>query len=109
MWIFRKDNIFRYIVNRIVTWSKFDYFIIGFIFVSSIILILDSPLSDPNGKKRKILNILDIILTSIFVLEFVMKIIANGFLMNGKGSYLRSSWNILDFLILLISVSNTLN
>lgn len=34
-----------------------------------------------------------------------MKIIAYGFIINGKESYLRSFWNILDFFIVVVSVT----
>jgi hypothetical protein len=43
-------------------------------------------------------------LTSIFCLEGALKIFAFGFLFNGKESYLRDTWNIVDFLIIIISV-----
>jgi hypothetical protein len=44
------------------------------------------------------------IITGIFCVECIMKIIVNGFLINGSTSYLRVGWNILDFFIVLISV-----
>lgn len=42
--------------------------------------------------------------TIIFLVEAVIKIIAHGFVMNGKYSYLRKSWNQLDFFIVVASV-----
>ena len=42
----------------------------------------------------------------IFTLEAVLKIIYHGFVFNGKESYLQNSWNILDFLIVVLSVSS---
>lgn len=44
------------------------------------------------------------IITGIFCLECISKIIVNGFIFNGPTSYLRIGWNILDFFIVLISV-----
>lgn len=43
-------------------------------------------------------------MTGIFTIECVLKIVAKGFLFNGKPSYLRSAWNILDFVIVIFSV-----
>jgi hypothetical protein len=43
-------------------------------------------------------------MTGIFILEMVMKIIALGFLINGKDSYMRDPWSVLDFFIVLISI-----
>jgi len=43
-------------------------------------------------------------MTSIFTLEVIVKWIAWGLLMNGKKSYFRSSWNWLDFGIVIFSL-----
>ena len=43
-------------------------------------------------------------MTVIFTIEAMLKIIALGFLFNRKHSYLRSSWNILDFLIVTFAL-----
>jgi len=48
---------------------------------------------------------LDTITTIIFTLEALVKIIANGFLLNGKHSYLRQFSNIFDFIIVISAVS----
>jgi flagellar motor component MotA len=67
-------------------------------------LIIDSPLNDPNGKFAFAIKIIDYILTSIFCLEGITKIVAFGFIFNGPDSYLRETWNVIDFIIILISV-----
>lgn len=59
-----------------------------------------------------IIGIIDYITTAIFTIEAMLKIIALGFLFNGKRSYLRDSWNILDFTIVvsgLITISGQSN
>ena len=43
-------------------------------------------------------------MTCIFSLEVLMKVITFGFAINGKFSYLRSFWNILDFFVVLTSI-----
>jgi hypothetical protein len=53
------------------------------------------------------LAIIDKILTVIFSLEMIMKIIAFGVINCGSTSYLRSNWNLLDMTIVIISVSKT--
>ena len=45
-------------------------------------------------------------MTAAFTLECVINIILLGFLMNGKTSYLKDSWNVLDFFIVLFSLIN---
>ena len=81
-------------------------FIIVFIVLSSIQLALENPLNDPNGKFVSVLNHIDIVFTSIFACEALLKIISQGFLLNGPDSYLRSSQNILDFLVVTFSIAS---
>ena len=76
----------------------FDNIIIFLILFSSCTLALDNPLDQPSS----ILQTLDVILTVIFGIEALMKIIALGFWWH-KGSYLRDGWNVLDFFIVVIS------
>ena len=48
-------------------------------------------------------------MTVIFTIEAMLKIITTGFLFNKKNSYLRNSWNILDFLIVSFAlISSTM-
>ena len=47
---------------------------------------------------------LDIIFSGIFTIEAILKIIAHGLIINGENSYLQKSWNILDFVIVLLSI-----
>lgn len=74
------------------------------IIISSILLCIDSPLDDPNSELQSNLRYLDYIVTFLFVVECVMKVIRKGFIFNGKKSYLRSYWNSLDFFIIIISL-----
>ena len=78
--------------------------------ISSILLALDNPLNDPNSQLVYILGVSDIVLTSFFILEAFLKIIAQGFLFNGETSYLRIGWNVIDFAVVITStVSIILN
>ena len=84
--------------------SKFDNTIMFFILLSTLQLAIENPLNNPKSALVKILYTVDIILTVIFFIEAAMKIIALGFVFNGKGSYLRDSWNVIDFIIVCFSV-----
>lgn len=63
-----------------------------------------NPLMDPNSTRTKVLEVIDQILTYIFAAEAVLKIIATGLIKNGKFSYLRNNWNVLDFVIVVASL-----
>jgi len=67
-------------------------------------LALDNPLNDPNGTLTNYLLLSDYVLTSFFICEGLMKIISQGFFLNGDGSYMKNGWNIIDFLVVVISV-----
>jgi hypothetical protein len=69
-------------------------------------LTLDNPLTDPNSTFSNNLNIADAVLTSFFTLELILKTIVMGFIINGDESYLRNPWNIMDFLIVCISITS---
>ena len=65
---------------------------------------MEDPKSDLMDKLKKI----DYVFTAIFCIEAIMKIITFGFIINFKDSYLLSSWNILDFSIVVLSVVSLL-
>jgi len=77
------------------------------ILFSTILLAVDNPLYDPQSNHVKILNKIDHVFTLIFLIECLIKIIAKGFYYNHLGPvvpYIKNSWNVLDFLIVLSSV-----
>lgn len=67
-------------------------------------MAIDNPLNDPNGTTSVVLNQIDLVITIIFCLESALKIVHFGLFFNGKNSYLRISWNIMDFVIVVFSV-----
>ena len=78
------------------------------IVISTVTLAFEEPLEDPNSQKRQVIGMIDYVTTGVFTIEAMLKIIALGFLFNGKKSYLRDSWNQLDFTIVvsgLISIT----
>lgn len=77
--------------------------------MSSVMLLNDNPLYDPNDNSMKILYKMDIITTAFFVLEALIKIIAKGFLwgsLKNVKPYMSSYWNALDLLVVAASVLN---
>jgi hypothetical protein len=74
------------------------------IIVSSIALGFENPLNDPKGDLAYTLRIIDIVTTVFFSIEVLVKLVATGFLFNGKESYMRDPWHISDFLIVVVSV-----
>ena len=74
------------------------------IIISSIMLAFENPLTDPESTYAKVLLLLDNIMTGIFTLEVIIKVISRGFIFNGPKSYILSCWNVLDFSIVIIAL-----
>jgi voltage-dependent calcium channel T type alpha-1G len=103
---FKIDDKFRVRVTKIVTHNFFERIMLAIIFVTTLQLAVDNPLSDPTSFIQQFLFWLDVSLTVIFMAEAIMKIIAYGFVFCGSTSYIRSSWNALDLTIVVISVTS---
>ena len=100
-----KSNPIRIFIYKLTMHKLFEAFILAIIVFSSIKLIVDTYLIDkPDDDPLVVASVyLDLFFTIFFALESVIKAIANGFLME-KGSYLRESWNQLDFFIVVTSI-----
>jgi hypothetical protein len=89
--------------SKIISHQYFESFILFLILLSSITLIIDNPLNDPESNLAITIDYIDVITTSFFVTEMSIKMIATG-VITKKGSYFRESWNILDFFVVFFSV-----
>lgn len=87
-------------------YKKFDNFILILIVLSSITLVIDNPLNDPDSNFMQVLKVIDIVFTILFFMEAAIKVIARGFLFNRLGPiepYIRNTWNMLDFFVVTAS------
>ena len=50
--------------------------------------------------RNKVVEVLEIFFTLIFILEFLFKTVAHGFIL-GERTYLKDHWNKLDFIVVL--------
>jgi hypothetical protein len=106
LFVLGPNNCFRVICSKLVSWKYFDNITVLAITVSTINLSIDSPLNDPNSKLSQITWYIDIAMNVVFTVEAATKIIVFGFLFNGKQSYLRTAWNIIDFFTVVTSVGS---
>ena len=104
LFCFGPKNSLRILSRWAVRQAWFDRVVILAIVCSSISLALDSPRLDPASRLFHSIRILDVFFTAFFVCEMCTKVIAFGFACNGPDSYLKSGWNQMDFLIVMISV-----
>lgn len=101
LFIFAYDNPFRSFLRAVISNSYFAGLIYTLIALNSLLLALDEPqLDDPY--QQKTITLLLTAISIIFVGECFVKIIVLGFYC-GERTYLKDSWNILDFVIVLFS------
>lgn len=101
-YVFGASNGFRRFCHRLMWKSWFDPFILACIFASSLLLAAED-FENPNNDRNDVLFYFDVGFTAIFVLELFVKTVALGLVMHAR-SYLRSGWNVLDFIVVVSSV-----
>jgi len=104
LFVFGPTNPIRVACAYVVSYKFFDTTILLLIVISSICLVLDNPLLDPNCTLIQNLSKVDVCLTACFCLEMALKITALGFFFQPR-AYLRSSWNLLDFIVVFVSLT----
>ncbi|XP_068600029.1 dihydropyridine-sensitive L-type skeletal muscle calcium channel subunit alpha-1-like [Brachionichthys hirsutus] len=100
--IFGPQNKFRKLCYKIVNASSFTNLILLFILLSSISLAAEDPI-DPKSYRNMILGKADIVFTTVFTIEIVLKMTVYGAFMH-EGSFCRNSFNILDLLVVGVSL-----
>ena len=97
------DNWLRRLCTSIINYKSFDNYVLVLVFISSITLAIDSPLNNPDAQLSISLYYIDLVMTSLFGLEFLVKVISCD-LFYLEGAYLRSPWNIMDLGIVIFSI-----
>ncbi|NXR95946.1 CAC1S protein, partial [Hypocryptadius cinnamomeus] len=100
--IFSPTNKFRVLCHRTVNATWFTNFILLFILLSSISLAAEDPIR-AESFRNQILGYFDIGFTSVFTVEIVLKMTTYGAFLH-KGSFCRNSFNILDLLVVAVSL-----
>ncbi|XP_032652261.2 voltage-dependent L-type calcium channel subunit alpha-1C isoform X16 [Chelonoidis abingdonii] len=100
--IFSPTNRFRLHCHRIVNDNIFTNLILFFILLSSISLAAEDPVKH-YAFRNQILGNADYVFTSIFTLEIILKMTAYGAFLH-KGSFCRNYFNILDLLVVSVSL-----
>uniref|UniRef100_A0A3Q3ILA2 Voltage-dependent T-type calcium channel subunit alpha n=1 Tax=Monopterus albus TaxID=43700 RepID=A0A3Q3ILA2_MONAL len=107
LYLFPPDSRFRILCNKIINHKMFDHVVLVIIFLNCITIAMERPHINPTSAERIFLTVSNYIFTSIFVAEMAVKIVAMGWCF-GDQAYLRSSWNILDGMLVMISVIDIL-
>jgi hypothetical protein len=99
---------------------QFDRFILAFIASNAVVLCLMQPTklegrgcastgsnASTSGAGNAAMEDSELVFTTVFTLEMLVKIIAMGFYFE-KGSYLSDGWNVMDFLVVVVSLVSLL-
>ena len=100
LWIFSNENKFRIQIQKFVS-SKIFIIIINTIIITNCLFLIFETIE--NLKIAAIYT--EYVFTIIFIIEFILKIIAYGFILE-QYSYLRDPWNWLDFIVVISCTIN---
>ncbi|KAL3673234.1 hypothetical protein V7S43_000957 [Phytophthora oleae] len=103
LFIFGPYNPLRRFAWDIVKHPRFGSAILGFVIASTVCVALDNPLSTPDSTFVLVVGYIDSVLAAVFVVEVVIKIIAQGLCLHPT-AYLRNGWNIMDFVITAVAI-----
>lgn len=90
---------------RITKASWFESLVLAAIGVSSVLLALEHPNDVPGTIRYELLKWADVVLTSFFTAEMLMKMVAQGVVV-GHRAYFHSGWHLLDFVVVVTSIAN---
>ncbi|XP_034046818.1 voltage-dependent T-type calcium channel subunit alpha-1I isoform X2 [Thalassophryne amazonica] len=107
LYLFSPQSAFRVWCQGIISHKMFDHVVLVFIFLNCITIALERPDIHPNSTERVFLSVSNYVFTVIFLAEMTIKVVALGFCF-GKQSYLQSSWNILDGVLVFVSLIDIL-
>ncbi|XP_028263597.1 voltage-dependent T-type calcium channel subunit alpha-1G isoform X2 [Parambassis ranga] len=107
LYCFPPESRFRILCSKIITHKMFDHIVLIIIFLNCITIAMERPDITPMSPERIFLTLSNYIFTAIFVAEMTVKIVALGWCFGDK-AYLRSSWNVLDGMLVMISVIDIL-
>uniref|UniRef100_A0A4W4GLI8 Voltage-dependent L-type calcium channel subunit alpha n=1 Tax=Electrophorus electricus TaxID=8005 RepID=A0A4W4GLI8_ELEEL len=98
------NNPFRQACINIVEWKPFDTFILVAIFANCMALAINTPFpGDDSNSVNQTLETVEYVFLVVFTIETFLKIFAYGLILH-KGAYVRSGWNMLDFVIVIIGM-----
>ncbi|XP_070193049.1 muscle calcium channel subunit alpha-1-like isoform X2 [Littorina saxatilis] len=102
LFVFSPTNKFRMLCHKTCNHSYFSNVVLACILISSAMLAAEDPLRS-ESPRNLILNKFDYFFTSVFTVEIIIKIITYGLVLH-KESFCRSLFNILDLVVVAVSL-----
>ncbi|XP_061380425.1 muscle calcium channel subunit alpha-1 isoform X2 [Danaus plexippus] len=102
--VFSPTNRFRVFCYKMSSSSTFGNIILVCIMLSSAMLAAEDPLDAvQKGFRNWLLSQFDMFFTGIFTLELFLKLVTYGLVLH-RGAFLRSAFNVLDMLVVCVSL-----
>ncbi|XP_063733054.1 voltage-dependent T-type calcium channel subunit alpha-1I-like [Eleginops maclovinus] len=102
-YLFSPQNRFRIFCQHVISHKMFDNMVLLFILLSCITIAMERPGIHSESTERWILHMSRYVFSGVFLVEMLFKVLALGVLF-GKDSYCCSSWNVVDGLLVVLSV-----
>ncbi|TWW69636.1 Voltage-dependent T-type calcium channel subunit alpha-1H, partial [Takifugu flavidus] len=107
LYLFSPESQCRAWCQSVISHKLFDHVVLVFIFLNCITIALERPDIQPHSTERVFLSVSNYVFTVIFMAEMAVKVVALGFCF-GTQTYLQSSWNVLDGLLVFVSLVDIL-
>jgi len=107
LFLFPPENKVRQTCGKLVSNKWFDHLVLCFIGLNCVTLAMERPHIPPDSVERLFLTVTNYVFTVVFGLEMLLKVIAVG-LFYGEKAYFTSGWNIMDGLLVSVSVVDVL-
>ncbi|XP_067277633.1 voltage-dependent T-type calcium channel subunit alpha-1H-like isoform X2 [Pseudorasbora parva] len=105
LYLFSPQSKSRMMCQRLISYKMFDHIVLVFVALNCITIAMERPTMQPS--ERLFLSVSNYIFTGIFLAEMTVKVVALGFF-SGKESYLKSNWNVLDGILVLVALVDIL-
>uniref|UniRef100_A0A4W6BUJ1 Calcium voltage-gated channel subunit alpha1 H n=1 Tax=Lates calcarifer TaxID=8187 RepID=A0A4W6BUJ1_LATCA len=102
-YVLSPQNKFRIFCQRVIFHKLFDHVVLLFILLSCVTIAMERPGIHPKSKERWILDMSRYVFSAVFLVEMLFKVLALG-LAIGKDTYCRSSWNVMDGSLVILSL-----
>ncbi|GAB6025910.1 hypothetical protein CHUAL_011882 [Chamberlinius hualienensis] len=107
LFLFPPENSFRQLCVTLAEKKWFDYTVLVFIALNCITLAMERPNIPPDSTERLFLTSANYVFTVVFAVEMFVKVVAWG-LWYGPRTYFRSGWNVMDGILVIVSLVDIL-
>ncbi|KRY90155.1 Voltage-dependent calcium channel type D subunit alpha-1 [Trichinella pseudospiralis] len=104
LFLFSSTNKVRIFCNKVINHSYFTNSVLVCILVSSAMLAAEDPLQ-ASSFRNEVLNYFDYFFTTVFTIEISLKVLVYGLILH-KGSFCRNAFNLLDMLVVGVSLTS---